>query len=232
MLKILCAAMALALVIATQSFAQNRNSSTQTGAATSGRTSSANSTTPAPASRTAAQQTPASETSTTTTRTRRAATGQTPKDPLAEGVIAAFDNLIEGIRRADVNAVTSVYWNSPQLVLFNYNGTVTKGWEQMRRNRESSYPELKDVKITITERRVQMMGRDGAVVTCLWTQSQTYRGTPETASGRMTLVFRRTGSAWKAIHLHTSTDAPDPQRIPQSEQTVEPKPSPTPPAKP
>jgi ketosteroid isomerase-like protein len=232
MLKILCATIALALVLVTQSFAQNRNTSAQTGAATSGRTSSANSTTTTPASRAAAQQTPASETSTTTTRTRRAAGSQTAKDPLAEGVIAAFDNLIEGIRRADVNAVTSVYWNSPQLVLFNYNGTVTKGWEQMRRNRESSYPELKDVKIAITERRVQMLGRDGAVVTCLWTQSQTYRGTPETASGRMTLVFRRTGSAWKAVHLHTSPDAPDPQRIPQSEQTTEPKPSPKPPAKP
>jgi len=236
MLKILCATMALALVLASQGFAQNRNTSAQTGAASSGRTSSANSTTattPAPAGRAATtQQTPASEPSTTTpTRTRRAA-GQTAKDPLAEGVIAAFDNLIEGIRRADVNAVTSVYWNSPQLVLFNYNGTVTKGWEQLRRNRESSYPELKDVKITITERRVQMMGRDGAVVTCLWTQSQTYRGTPETVSGRMTLVFRRAGSAWKAIHLHTSTDAPDPQRIPQSEQTTEPKPLPKPPAKP
>ena len=118
MLKILCATTALVLVLATQSFAQNRNTSAQTGAATSGRTSSANSTTttPAPASRAAARQTPASEPSTTTTtRTRRAAASQTAKDPLAEGVIAAFDNLIEGIRRADVNAVTSVYWNSPQL---------------------------------------------------------------------------------------------------------------------
>lgn len=233
MLKILFATTALALVFATQSFAQNRNTSVQTGtgAASGGRTSSANTTT-TPASRAATQETPASETSTTTTRTRRAAGGQTAKNPLTEGVIAAFDNLIEGIRRADVNAVTDVYWNSPQLILFNYNGTVTKGWEQLRRNRESSYPEMKDVKITITERRVQMMGRDGAVVTCLWTQSQNYRGTPETASGRMTLVFRRTGSAWKAIHLHTSTDAPDPQRVPPSEQTVEPKPSPKPPAKP
>jgi ketosteroid isomerase-like protein len=151
---------------------------------------------------------------------------------LTEGVTAAFDNLIEGIRRADVNAVTSVYWNSPQLTLFNYNGTVTKGWEQMRRNRESSYPELKDVKIVISDRHVQMLGRDGAVVTCLWTQSQTFRGTPETATGRMTLVFRRVGSGWKAVHLHTSTDAPDLQRIPASEQTIEPKPSPKPPAKP
>lgn len=242
MLKILFATIALALTaLAPDGFAQNRNTSTQTGTATGGRTAAANNsrrtTTPAPASTAAAQETPASGTTTTgatTTRTRRAAAAgsQTAKDPLTEGVIAAFDNLIEGIRRADVNAVTGVYWNSPQLILFNYNGTVTKGWEQMRRNRESSYPELKDVKITISDRHVQLLGRDGAVVTCLWTQSQTFRGTPETASGRMTLVFRRTGSQWKAIHLHTSTDAPDPQRVPPSEQTPEVKPSPKPPAKP
>jgi ketosteroid isomerase-like protein len=145
-------------------------------------------------------------------------------------VIAAFDDLIEGIRRADVRAVTSVYWNSPQLILFNNNGTVTKGWEQMRKNRESSYPELKDVKIEIRDRRVQMLGRDGALVTCLWTQSQTFRGTPETASGRMTMVFRRAGTgAWKAIHLHTSPDAPDPARVLPSEQTTAPAaPAPTP----
>lgn len=229
MLKILSLSAALALLLlllAPQGFAQNRNASPQTPAS---RPSSANSATTqtAPAKTSApGAQTPASETP--VTRTRRAVGSQTGKDPLAEGVIAAFDDLIEGIRRADVNAVTAVYWNSPQLTLFNNNGTVTKGWEQMRRNRESSYPALKDVKIEIRERRVQMLGRDGALVTCLWTQSQTFRGTPETASGRMTLVFRRTGKAWKAIHLHTSPDAPDPARLLPSEQTTEPPTPPTP----
>ena len=78
-----------------------------------------------------------------------------------------------------------------------------------------------------------MLGRDGALVTCLWTQSQTYRGTPETASGRMTLVFRRMGTgAWKAIHLHTSPDAPDPARLMPSEQTTEPTTTTTPAPKP
>jgi ketosteroid isomerase-like protein len=231
MLKTLSLAAALAVVLAAQGFGQNRNTSTQT---TGGRTSSANTATrtAAPAATTvtrSTQETPATET-TTTTRTRRAGSNQTGggKDPAAEGVLAAFDNLIEGIRRADVNAVTAVYWNSPQLILFNNNGTVTKGWEQMHKNRESSYPELKDVKIEVRDRRVQMLGRDGALVTCLWTQSQTFRGTPETASGRMTLVFRRVGTTWKAIHLHTSPDAPDPARVLPSEQTPEPTPKPTP----
>jgi ketosteroid isomerase-like protein len=151
---------------------------------------------------------------------------KTPPASDTDAVVAAFNSLIEGIQHADVNAVMSVYWNSPRLTLFNNNGTVTRTWEQVKKNRESSYPELKDVKLDVRDLSVSMLGRDGAVVTCLWTQSQTYKGTPETASGRMTLVFKKVGTAWKAIHLHTSPDAPNPASIPPSEQT--PKPSPTP----
>jgi ketosteroid isomerase-like protein len=133
-------------------------------------------------------------------------------------VLAAFDKIIEGIKRSNVDMVTSGYWNSSTLVLFNYNGTVTKGWDQMRKNREASYPEIKDVKLDVRDKHVQMLGRDGAVVTCLWTQSQTYNGQPDTASGRMTLVFKRVGTEWKAVHLHTSPDNPDATRIPASEK--------------
>ena len=133
-------------------------------------------------------------------------------------VLAAFDKIIEGVRRANVDLATSGYWNSPQLVLFNYNGSVTKGWDQMRKNREASYPDIKDVKLDIRDKHAVMLGRDGAVVTCLWTQSMTFRGTPETDTGRMTLVFKRVGTEWKAVHLHTSQDKPDASRVPASEQ--------------
>lgn len=148
----------------------------------------------------------------------------------SQAVLAAFDKLMAGIEHANVNEVMSVYWNNPQLNLFNYNGTTTKGWEQVRKNRESSYPQIKDVKLQIREKAVHMLGRDGAVVTCIWTQSQTYKGTPETVSGRMTLVFKRIGTAWKAIHLHSSPDTPNPAAIPPSEQrpAASPSPSPTP----
>jgi len=147
--------------------------------------------------------------------------------PGSQAVIAAFNALIDSIRNADVKGVSNVYWNSPRLILFNNNGTVTKSWEQMRRNRESSYKDLKDVKLDVRDLSITMLGRDGAVVTCLWTQSQTYKGTPETATGRMTLVFRRLGKDWKAIHLHTSPDRPDPSRLLPSEQSPTATPSPT-----
>jgi len=138
----------------------------------------------------------------------------------SQTVTGAFNALLNGIRHADIKAVSSVYWNSPRLILFNNNGSVTKGWEQMRKNRESSYREMKDVKLEVRDLSISMLGRDGAVVSCLWTQSQTYQGTPETATGRMTLVFKRVGQDWKAIHLHTSPDRPEPARVLPSEQTT------------
>lgn len=152
----------------------------------------------------------------------------TAESPDSQSVAVAFNALINGIRHADVKAVTNVYLDSPRLILFNGNGTVTKGWDQMRRNRESSYPDIKDVKLDIRDLSITMLGRDAAVVTCLWTQSQTFKGTPESATGRMTLVFKRVGKAWKAIHLHTSPDRPDPSRVLPSEQTPAASPSPSP----
>ena len=146
------------------------------------------------------------------------ATTTAAETPGSTAVAAAFNALLDGIRKADVKAVSDVYWNDPRLTLFNNNGSVTRGWEQMRRNRESSYKDVKDVKLTCRDRSITMLGRDGAIATCLWTQSQTFRGEPETATGRMTLVFRRVGRDWKAIHLHTSPDRPDPARIAPSEQ--------------
>ncbi|HSS21888.1 MAG TPA: nuclear transport factor 2 family protein [Pyrinomonadaceae bacterium] len=165
--------------------------------------------------------------------THQTAPKQTPAKPKlaatevpgSQAVTAAFDALVNGIRHADAKAVTSVYLNSPRLILFNSNGTVTKGWEQLRRNRESSYRDAKDVKLDIRDLSITMLGRDGAVLSCLWSQSQTYRGAPETATGRMTLVFKRVGKDWKVIHLHTSPDRPDPTRVLPSEQT---SPSPAP----
>jgi ketosteroid isomerase-like protein len=149
----------------------------------------------------------------------------TAQEPGSEGVLAAFNTLLDGIRHASVEEVMSSYWNNPRLNLFNYNGSVTKGWEQVKKNRESSYPEIKDVKLEVRDVSVTMLGTTGALVTCQWKQSQTYKGAPETVSGRMTLVFKRIGNAWKAIHLHSSTDTPNPAVVPPSEQPVA---SPTP----
>ena len=173
---------------------------------------------PSPTPRTVSKSPEATPSPSPGTTSRRTTTGP------AAAVRAAFDKIIEGIKRSDVDLYMSGYLNSPTLVLFNNNGTVTRGWDQLKRNRESSFPQSKDVKLEIRDWHVTMLGRDGAVVTCLWTQTQTFNGQSDSGSGRMTLVFKRVGTEWKGVHLHTSPDKPDPSRVPASEQ-VNPRPA-------
>jgi len=218
MMKRLIVVVSIALVGASLAFAQNTNSSTSPSTRT--RTVAPN---PSPTPKAVTKSTGTE--GTTATQTRPQAASQVAP---SSAVLAAFNNLLDGIRHADVKAATGAYQNSPRLILFNYNGSVTKGWDQLKQNREASYPEMKDVKLDVRDLRVTMLGRDAALITCVWTQSMTFRGTPETDSGRMTIIFRKVGKDWRAIHLHTSPDRPDPARIPQSEQTPPPAPKSTP----
>ena len=112
----------------------------------------------------------------TTPAKKPAATGDAAE---ARAVREAFDSLVDGIRRADAEAVMKLYWNSSQLVLFNNNGSVTKSWEQAHSNRQSLYAKVKDVKLDVRDVRVKTLGPGAAIVTCLWEQSQTADGQPE-----------------------------------------------------
>ncbi len=181
-----------------------------------------------------AQNTKPSEVQTVTgtpARPGQAAPAPPPKpsasrtSPTERALREVFDTLVDGIRRADVETVMGAYWNSPQLTLFNNNGTVTKSWQQVKTNRESSYPNLKDVKLDVRDVRVHVLSPDSALITCLWTQTQNVRDAEETATGRLTLVFQRISGAWKIIHTHTSPDRPDPSLILPSERTTGGEPS-------
>ena len=138
--------------------------------------------------------------------------GQKTKVDPTKGVRAAFDRLVEGIKQADAEKVMSVYQNSPDILFFNNNGSVTRGWEEMRKNRETLYANTKNVALDATGVRVEILSPTSAFVTCKWKQTQEYNGKLETASGRMTLVFKLIGKEWKVVHLHTSPDNPDPSR--------------------
>lgn len=144
-------------------------------------------------------------------------------DP-TKGVREAFDRLIQGIKQVDAEKVMGVYEKSDRTLFFNNNGSVTLGWETMRTNRESSYAKTKDVTLDTTGVRVEMLGKTAAYVSCKWNQSQVYDGKLETASGRMTLIFRLIGKDWKVVHLHTSPDNPAPSRPVFESERIETKP--------
>jgi len=132
-------------------------------------------------------------------------------DP-AKGVRDAFDRLVEGIKQLDAAKLMSVYENSDRTLFFNNNGSVTMGWEQMKKNRDESFAKTKNVTLDTTGVRVEMLSSTSAYVSFKWKQQQEYDGKLENASGRTTLIFKKIGKDWKVVHLHTSPDNPGPTR--------------------
>lgn len=132
-------------------------------------------------------------------------------DP-SKGVHDAFDRLIEGIKQVDADKVMSMYEKSPRLLIFNNNGSATIGWDNVKSNVDSTYPKLTNVSIEITGLRIEMLSRTTAYVTCKWKQTQENDHKLESASGRMTLIFKLVGKDWKIGHRHTSPDNPGPTR--------------------
>jgi ketosteroid isomerase-like protein len=132
-------------------------------------------------------------------------------DP-SKDVRQAFDRLIDGIKQVDAGKVAGTYEKSDRLLIFNNNGSATIGWENVKANVEASYAKVSNVSIEVTGVRVEMLGKTAAYVSCKWKQTQESDGKLESASGRMTLVFKLIGKEWKIVHRHTSPDNPGPTR--------------------
>ncbi|MBV9241275.1 MAG: nuclear transport factor 2 family protein [Acidobacteria bacterium] len=144
-------------------------------------------------------------------------------DP-SKGVHAAFDRFVEGIKQVDVDKVMSSYLKTNDLLVFNNNGSATKGWDNVNDNTKQVYAKISNVSLEITGLTIRMLGTGGAYVTCKWKQSQENSGKLETSSGRMTLVYQLIGKDWKIVHRHTSPDSPDATRpvFPSERQPVTP----------
>ena len=224
----------LVLALTASALAQNSNAGTTPPAgAAKGRAAGTPKAGATPAQGGAQAQPSANAPANTRTRRARAGAAQSSSDSAqARAVRDAFDSLVDGIRRADADAVMKLFWNSPQLVLFNNNGSVTKSWEQARSNRQSLYAKVKDVKLDVRDVHVRLLGPAAALVTCLWDQTQTADGQPSRATGRLTLVFQKIGADWKIVHTHTSPDHPSQSNLLPSERTNGVDSTTNPPAKP
>jgi len=133
--------------------------------------------------------------------------GGTKADP-TKPVKDAFERFADGIRTVDADKVMSSYVKSGDMLIFNNNGSVTRGYETVRTNTEAVYARLKNVTLDVTGLRVEMLGKTAAYVTCKWRQTQENDGKLESSSGRMTLVYKMVGKDWKIVHRHTSPETP------------------------
>ena len=70
--------------------------------------------------------------------------------------------------------------------------------------------------------RVELLSPTSAYVSFKWKQTQEADGKLESASGRTTLVFKKIGKDWKAVHVHVSPDVVPAERPVLDSERVKP----------
>ena len=118
-------------------------------------------------------------------------------------VRAVLDKQVASWNQGDIEAFMTTYIDSPELT-FNGKDGVTRGYRpvlERYRKRYSSREAMGVLKFSEIE--VRMLGADAALVLGRFELTRSAAGGGN-ASGRYTLVLRKTAQGWKIIHDHTS----------------------------
>jgi beta-aspartyl-peptidase (threonine type) len=129
-------------------------------------------------------------------------TGAPPSDPTG-GVRAMLDASADAWNRGDLDAFVGDYVDD-STTTFVSRGQVQYGFDWIRDNYAPSFdPDVQRDSLRFETVAARSLGSDHALATARFVL---FRGDSVTASGPFTLILKRSGSEWKIIHDHTSTD--------------------------
>jgi ketosteroid isomerase-like protein len=124
--------------------------------------------------------------------------------------LAAPEDEIRGVlarqqadwNRADVESFMTGYDNSEQTTF--QGKALSRGYGSVLERYRKSYPNAEAMgQLKFSEIEVRMLGADAALVLGRFSLERSpAAGGP--ATGRFTLIFRKTAQGWKIIHDHTS----------------------------
>lgn len=125
-----------------------------------------------------------------------------PADPEAD-VRAVLDKQVQAWNRGDIEAFMTTYLDSPQLT-FTGKDSVTRGYRPVLERYRQRYASREAMgTLRFSELEVRMLGPDAALVLGKFELTRTAAGGGD-ASGRFSLVLRKTAAGWRIIHDHTS----------------------------
>ena len=116
---------------------------------------------------------------------------------------------VEAWNRGDLRAFMAGYENSPSTT-FVSGTTLERGWQKMLDRFLATYPPGKQGTLSFSDVEITSLGSGEAA----WAIGR-FRLTGDVeASGRFTLVFRRSGDRFVIVHDHTAAD-PKPESAPK-----------------
>jgi len=115
---------------------------------------------------------------------------------------AEMDKQVEAWNRGDVKAFMESYDRSDSILFVGRS--VTRGYQPVLESYIKRYPTREHMgKLTFTDLEVTILSKEYAFVLGKFNLARTVAGGGD-ASGWFTLLFKKTGKAWKIVADHTS----------------------------
>jgi uncharacterized protein (TIGR02246 family) len=123
--------------------------------------------------------------------------------PPESDVRAVLDKQVESWNQGDIEKFMTTYIDSPELTFSGRDG-VTRGYRPVLERYRKRYATREAMgTLKFSEIEVRMLGADAALVLGRFDLTRTQAGGGN-ASGRFSLVLKRTPQGWRIIHDHTS----------------------------
>lgn len=129
----------------------------------------------------------------------------------AEELAGAQDldrRFVDAYNRKDVGGLMACLWNSPNLVMVLYDGTVYLGWDTVREVLEETFEGLESAHVEIVEVTYMRSGDAVAAVGTAKYELQPKDGPLQKFTGRWTDFRRKEDGQWVYVHDHAQALAP------------------------
>ena len=115
----------------------------------------------------------------------------------------------EGMSQKDVEQVMSCFWNSPDLILVVYDGTVVHGFDNVRRAVEQMFAQCEFLSLAIDEVSHIRQGESVFAVGTATYEMKTKEGVSQRITERWTDVRRKVDGRWVYVMDHAHALVPD-----------------------
>ena len=114
-----------------------------------------------------------------------------------------------GMSRMDIEQVMTCFWNSPDLILVVYDGTVFHGFDNVRRAVEQMFAQCEALSLVIDEVSHIPQGDSVFAVGTATYEMKTNEGTSQEITERWTDVRRKVDGRWVYVMDHAHALVPD-----------------------
>lgn len=128
--------------------------------------------------------------------------------PLAGADLLANQELdqrfVDGMSQKDIEKAMSCFWNSPDLILVVFDGTVFRGSENVRKALEQMFAQFESLRLVIDEVSHIRVGDSVLAVGTATYEMKTKDGLSQQVRERWTDVRRKVGGRWVYVldHAH------------------------------